>query len=343
MTQDLSPEAIKAIERAEKLLRLAGKNTNEAEAASATAKAMALLAAYNLDMSIIEQGGGEKSKRTDEKLKGGLYHFQRDLWHYVASLNFCMYWNQYRFDKDKVNRYQTRRQGFKVMGGYVFQHRVVGRVVNVIATRTMAEYLEQTIERLTKDRLMDVNTRRENAHQFQEALWGECAVQYRTGIADEICNKLYERRQEFLAEEQKKEHEAQERAAAAAKSGVATGTALSITSLAQSETDANQDFLYGEGYSAEERMRIAENARLEAEAEAAYTQWAADNPEEAAAEEAARRKAAKRIPWNAGTGADKDHRKYGQAYYAGRDAGKDVSIDQQVSDPNSVRKIAGKK
>lgn len=47
----------KVTERVRKLLNLATKNPNEAEATAAAAKAQELLVAYNLDMATVEQGG----------------------------------------------------------------------------------------------------------------------------------------------------------------------------------------------------------------------------------------------------------------------------------------------
>lgn len=336
ISQDLSPEQEDAVRKAEKLFRLAGKNTNQNEAASAISKGMELLAAHNLDMSILEQGGGEKSKRSDEKMVGGLYHYQRELWTQIAALNFCMYWNQYNYDPNKVNRYRTRQYKQKVMGGYVFQHRLVGRVVNIVATQNMADYLESTIERLTKERLMD---RASRLTTRIEALWGEWAVQFRTGIADEIITKLYNRRQEFLREEAVAAHKVQEDAARAAASGVSMSTALVMASLAQSERDANMDHLYGEGFSARNRAKRAEQAAKAQAAEEAYTKWAAANPEEAAKEAEEDRKRQKKEPWNKGMGGDRDHRKYTSAYYSGREVGKDVSIDPQMDDAKAQRKI----
>lgn len=344
--QQLSPEAVKDVELAEKLFRLAGKNPNKEEAESAAAKALALLARHNLDQSIIEQGGGEKAKRADEKMKGGLYKYQRDLWHWVAHLHFCMYWNQYVYDEEKISKYWLRkgytRDELKRMGkgGYRFQHRLVGRKINVIAAFNMAQYLEATIERLTRERLEVRNAVRDPRNVDQ--LWGEWAVQYRTGIADEICQKIYARHKEFLDEETRKEREAMERAAQAAKDGVSTSTALTMAGLQDSERDANLDFLHGEGYSAKMKAKQAARAKDRADAEAAYTKWAAENPEEAKREEEKRRKAVKREPWNKGMGKGDDHRKYNSAYYAGREAGEGVSIDPQMHDGNTTPRIAAK-
>lgn len=269
MTPDLSPEARKAIEQAEKLFRLAGKNPNQNEAAAATAKAMELLARYNLDMSIMEQSSGATAgRREDTKFKGGLYHYQRDLWEAVAKLNFCMYWNQYVRDEEKTAR---RREKDKwARSAMTFQHRVVGRTVNVTATRVMAEYILGTIERLARERYPDP------AQFFVRA-----AISYREGMAEAVIDKIYERRKQFLREEQRKEHAAKKRAAEAATKGISTATTLTLASLEKSEHDANIDFIYGEGTSAQWAAAEAAAAAQAAREAAEYTKWAKAHPEEA--------------------------------------------------------------
>ena len=47
--EEFSPEQLSALEKIEKLFRLAAKNTSPEEAATATAKAQELLTLYNLD------------------------------------------------------------------------------------------------------------------------------------------------------------------------------------------------------------------------------------------------------------------------------------------------------
>jgi len=310
---ELSPKALKAIATVEKLMRLAGKNPNEAEAAAASAKAMDLLAKYNLDMSIVEQNSGDKGKREDAKMAGGLYHYQRDLWQALAELNFCMYWNQYRYDKDKSEK--RRRPS------YTFQHRLVGRTVNVTATRTMAQYLEQTIERLTRERMGG------DGKQF----FTRYAISYREGIAARVEEKIYERRRHLLAEERAKEKAAEKAARAAGREGVSTSTALTLASLRQSEEDANNDFLYGEGWSAKQRAEALARAEASRIAEEEYTRWAKANPEEAAkeAEELRKRQRAYRPSYGRASYRDTKQRDDG-AYYSGYDAGANVSIDPQA-------------
>jgi hypothetical protein len=313
ITADLTPEQRRAIEQVEKLLRLAGKNQNENESAAATAKAMELLAKYNLDLSIVEQNSGASSgKREDTKFEGGLYQYQRDIWKAVAELNFCFYWNQYNWDKNKP---KSRRSPSG--GGYKFQHRVVGRTVNVMATRGMAEYLLQAIERLTRERYPQPS-------QF----FTRSANSFREGLAETVIGKIYDRRRHLLKQEQIKEREAKRAAEKMERQGVSTATTLTLSTLRKSEHDANIDFMYGEGTSAKWAAEEAAAAAAAEKRDREYTAWAKAHPEEAAAKEAERRKA-RRTSWNAGMGTDRKQRD-NSAYYAGQDKGHAISIDPQA-------------
>ncbi len=331
---DLSQDAQRAIRQVEKLLRLAAKHPTEAEGIAAANKAQQLLLAYNLDMATVERGS-DSGKREDAKMKGGLYHYQRDLWEAVAELNFCLYWNQYVFNKDKVGRrkatWRDRQRArdnntsvpstVKVQGGYDFVHRVVGRTVNVTATRVMSEYLEQTIERLTRERLNG-----EGSQFFTR--W---AISYREGIAERVIEKIYERRSKLLSAERKKEREAAKRAAEAAMAPASSATTLTISSYSKSEKDANMDVVYGEGWSAQQAASRAARAAAQAAAEAEYTAWAKTHPEEAAKAAEDERKEASKSRWRGGRASYRETkaRDHG-AYRAGHEAGGSVSIDLQT-------------
>lgn len=103
------------IDKIGKLLAKAAGTKNEVERDLFNAKAMQLIADNNLDMAAIEIGGNsaKAAKRTDEKLAGGLYQWQRDLWKAVADLNFCMYWTLYVYDAEKASKYWIRKYGGK--------------------------------------------------------------------------------------------------------------------------------------------------------------------------------------------------------------------------------------
>lgn len=330
MSDALSQEAQAAIEKVEKLLRLASKNPNEAEAAAATAKAMEILATFNLDMSAVEQHGGGTGKRADEQLAGGFYEWQRSLWDAVAELNFCMYWNQIAFIefpggkierivRDKEYQARTGNSHRMAKGINQHQHRVVGRTVNIAATKAMATYLEMAVERIVAERCSAGKISRRSPF----------AVSYREGLTDGLVQRIYARRRHLIAEEEQKRRDAEAEAIAAGRAGVSTATAVTLTSYVKSEADANIDFRFGEGTAAHwaaERAKRAEEKRL---AEENYTKWAAANPEKA------RKAEEKRI-------AEKERRqererkrnvKYVKdisAYYAGQDASEKVSLDQQA-------------
>lgn len=318
MTED--PGLRKAIETVQKLLNLANNNPNEAEATAAMSKAQALMEAYAIDQSTVERASGKDGKREEAKNAGGLYQYQRDLWHWVAELNFCVYWTQREYYDKRVTRdgYTYNRRSYR------FVHRIVGRTVNVATTKIMAEYLEGTIERLTRERLDGDGT------QF----FTRWAVSYREGMAARICQKLYDRREHLLSEEKRKEEETRRKAQETGMTNASTSTAMTLGSVIERERDANTDFLYGEGTSARRREQRAKRAEATRLAQEEYTRWAQANPEEARAREAKAEKEAERASKRRGR-ADKP-RDWG-AYSAGYDKGDEISIDQQAG----TTKVAG--
>lgn len=323
---DLTPEMKGVLEKVEKLLRLAASNPNESEAASATAKAQELLAAYNLDMAALEEntGGG---KRAQEELEGGRFEWQRDLWNAVADLNFCYYFNRTVFIETAlgtVKEYRTYtgedgvRRGRTVRGMWRHQHHVVGRKVNIAATKVMAAYLEGVCDRIVKERVRSTNERAN----------GRWANSFRDGLVARVLSKIYDRRADLLTEEQKKRKAEMDAAAAAATASTSMSTALTLSSYARSEDDANIDFVYGEGTSARWAAERAREAAAERAAEAEYTRWAAANPEKARKlEEEKKRKDERRR--------ERENRSYFKdkntgAWLEGHKAGESISIDQQT-------------
>jgi hypothetical protein len=331
MTTEPNIEAI--VEKVKKLLNLAGKNSNEAEAASATAKAMQLLAAYNLDMATIEQGGGESGKREEARLMGGMYIYERELWSAIAELNFCMY-------------FTTRQKSTVKSRKISFAHRIIGRTVNTVGTKAMADYIQGTIARLCRDRFPQNN-------QF----FLREAVAFREGMADKIVSRLNERRRSA------ERAEADKKAEMASKAGQSGDTrfALTIADVKKTEEAANYDFLHGEGawqrredgyeeWNRAQAARREARAKADAEAEAAYAQWAAANPEEAAADarkaEAERKKKekAQERSWNRRSYRSRQptarERRQGSDYYdAGYEKGSSVSLEPQVDSREGQRRI----
>lgn len=215
MNQALTPEAIAVIAKVEKLLALAGNNDNEHQAQAATAKAMELLAAYNLDMAVIGTSG-KGAQRSDTRLKGGLYQWQRDLWKAVSELNFCLY-----------------RSIRGLAKGSVYEHRVIGSHVNVVSTKVMADYLQQTVERLAQQ------WAKQNGYNSP---FVKPAIAYREGMAERLTERLHALRAERL-------HKDDEAIKARAKAGdTEPGThhnALVLLDVVQTETDLNNDMLNG--------------------------------------------------------------------------------------------------
>lgn len=328
----------RAIDKIEKLMRLAGANPNEAEASAALAKAQELLVAYNLTMAVVEQASGQSGKRLQEMVAGGMHKYQRKLWRYIAELNFCMYWTQKNQVRDgSVQAKRGRR--------HTHEHRLVGRTVNVSATRGMALYLDHTIERLCREMLGG------DAHK---SFYSRDAVAFREGIADRVIEKIIDRRDEMVAREERDKAAAAKKAA---EQGLSLATTLTVAGLTEAERDANMDFIHGEGHSARERQRNAEweagreerrqrQAAADAAAERAYSQWAQANPKEAAKEAAKERARERRRATSNGDyrryryrQTEEDMRKDTGSYRAGYAKGEGVSIDPQV-EPKDQRRIA---
>lgn len=338
----MDDENRKVMERIAKLFQLAEKNPNKEEAASAMNKAQELMLAYNFDMATIEKNTGDSGKRLDEKVSGGMHRYQRELWTHIAELNFCMYWTMLVRTKEGTPQFRRGRK-------FTHEHRVVGRQVNVIATRNMGTYLEGVITRLCIERMGDEN---------RSGFYSSWAVAYREGIADSVMQKVRQRRKGIEEEAQRKADEEAERAQ---RAGISVATALTLKSVAESEEAANYDFLHGEGAWARKQKAIEERekrwaeeraakAKAEAEAERVYAEWAAANPEEAAKEaEKERKKARQReqrrnrsyggFRYREAAPSKADQRRDSSAYWSGRDAGKSVSIDPQTSSRENNRRI----
>ena len=319
MTQDITEEQQSIIGRVEKLLRLAAKNPNEAEAASATSKAQELLAAYNLDMAAVERNSGDTGKRAQEELEGGKYEWERDLWKAVAQLNFCIYWNESKTVATPLSKVKLYVKGKGVVPAItVYQHRIVGRTVNIAGTKAMASYLQSVIERITKERCIPakINLRSTFAKSFRE------------GLTFGIQVKVWDRRAEFISEEKRKANEAVKAAAYEANAGASTSTAITLSSFVQTEHEENVDFMYGAGTSAKWAADRARKAAAKKAADDEYTQWAAAHPKEAQREEAKRkREREKEEAREARTGRFKGD---ASAWTAGNDAAKHVSLDLQT-------------
>jgi hypothetical protein len=327
-----------AIKKIQGLLNLAAKAGTEAEAAAAAAKAQKLLAQYNLDAAQVEQARGSDGAREQANVEGGHYSFQRDLWKAVAELNFCLYWMQPYLARN--SRYSIRIRGEYIGKGVKDQwkrrHMLVGRIVNTRTTIAMTGHLLQAIERTLKEKLSE-GGREEN----MKSRW---AWSFRQGCASRIIEKLEDRRAEHLAEEEKAKKK-REREAKRASTGASTSTSIALSTYIDEETDKNNDFLHGPGWSAEQAALKAERAKRRKEADEDYTRWCKANPKAAASQWEFKDSGG--AVWSIGRSRGGGPRgasgkaaniDFG-AYYAGYDAGEAISLDQQVDTP-SHRRIA---
>ncbi len=308
----------------QKLLQLAEKNSSEHEAASAMAKAQELLQRHNLTYEAVTNSSVGSGAREKTAVEGGYYDCERALWRSVAELNFCLYWYSWKWNYDRVKNskgHRSKRLNY---------HNVVGRRVNVATTKVMAGYLLSAATRLTHERVRGDN----DSHRFSN--W---ANSYRRGIVDRVCRRLRERRSEAVrAEEAARAKEER------AKSEASTSTAVTLMVYVDSETDANLDFVHGEGYSAKRAAQRAEAAAVQAkEADRnrrqreRYTRWAAANPEKAA--EIARKTSKVEYYKSRGGRSSRASRLDAGGYWSGYDAGESVSIDQQVDEASPTRRL----
>lgn len=317
------PDVTKIAERVAKLLALAEKGASEAEAASAVSKAMALLAAHNISMDTVTQAAEGSGRREDAKQRGGMYLYEREVYKAVAELNFCFYFVsrvKFRLHPAKLDaRGVVIREARHQMS---FAHRIVGRAVNVAASKAMSGYLLGTIERLCRERIGNVNS------QF----FSSWSVSFRKGAAERVVEKLRERRWALVEKETQEREKAEAVANEAVAKGASTATTMTLASVAKREKDANIDFMHGEGTAARWAAERAETAKANREAEEEWTAWCVAHPEEAAKmarEERARerRNAARR------TGSYRSPaRERGDpgGYAAGREAGRKIGLDQQA-------------
>lgn len=317
--QDFTDTQRSVLAKAEKLMRLAAKTNHPDEAASATAKAMELLSQYNLDVAALELGGAETGKRAEENLLGGFYEFERQLWKDIAELNFCWCWFQVRYLRTEEER-KARRGRY-----HTNEIRLIGRTVNIAATKAMASYLLQAIERETRAEC-------EPGKIHLKSRW---AVSYRKGMAERVRDKVYAKRREMLKEEETAAETARKAQVKAGLEGVSTSTAVTLSSVKRTEEEGNYDFVYGEGKYREkqERQRVAAEER-QREMDA-YTAWAAANPEEAA-EKAKKEREERDAYWRKRQGgrrsyADPVDKTDRSAYAAGFAKAADLGIDPQTS------------
>lgn len=325
---DMTDAQRAAAVKIEKLLRL-GKSPNPAEAALAMEKAQQIALLNNLSMAQVQAAGGEDGRRQDAKQRGGHYRYQQDLWRAVAELNFCLcmvtaVWVQWPKPRGRGVAVADKRTH-----GWQKQLRLVGKQVNVAATKVMCEYLLQAVDRMCTEQL---HGRGEGWAQF----YSRWAVSFREGVVGRIVERLEAQREAAVLSEERKQERA---AAAAAMAGVSTATALTITDVKQQEADLNKDFMRGLQPGTTARRR-ADDAAREAKREAEYTAWAAANPEEARRKEAEAAEETRKYwaRYRGGGGGERERGKDWSAYKAGYGAGDKLSLHRQAGE----RPVAGR-
>jgi hypothetical protein len=309
-TQDFTTEQRKALHKIELLLRKASGNANEHEAAVATQLAQDLLAKYNLDMESVGGGDGSEAQREDTKILGGFSEFERDLWKAIAELNWCFYFSTFTSDTIK-GRKMSRA------------HRLIGKKVNILSTKLMADYLLSTINSLAKEYCME----RDGTYHNRSAT----ATSFRKGAVERLVGKLQTKRYEILMAERAAEKEA------AARGTSGTGMAMTMTRMSQSEYERNYDHMNGEGAYARAQARNAEWDREQKERDERARQWRLANPEEAArldaeAEEKQRKEDEKWERRSQRTRREKPAASDMSAYHEGYRVARDIGLDKQVKD-----------
>lgn len=314
----------KVIEKIKKLAAMADPKSgaSENEMQMAAAKMAALLEEHNLELHNVFSASGP-AKRADQKRGGGLYTWQRHLWKHVAEMNFCVYFTIKGLDR-----------------GAKYEHRLVGSKGNVIATEVMAQYLQETIEKMGQ---------RWAKERGYGSVFVKEAIAYRQGVAERLGERLSARRRDIVADIQRKEREEAARKAALGEAA-ATSHALTIVDVISTEQDFNNDYLNGWELGTTAKNRIASEARQAAwrkqwqEEAAAQAAWDAAHPEEAAArkkkeaeqlEEYLRKERAKanrrKEPVYRPRAETPDERRRNMgSYWDGHHDGGSVSIDQQV-------------
>jgi hypothetical protein len=250
----------KVVSRIHKLLALArdgGATEHEANAAMQMAQEQMLK--YNLSMATIEAtGSGASEGRTKDKAdKNLMYPWKRELLRAIAAVNFV-----------HVELLDKRTKSGQYIGaGY----ELIGRVSNVVAVRTMFEYLLQTIERLVVEEVglspQDRYTR--FSHSF------------RLGASQRLQDRLQERHEKQMAEQARAERE-QRAAAAHPASPTHNALVVVMADYEQAERDANNDLRWGfpAGQTARQRAeREAHYAQLVAEQEAKLAELRAQHPD----------------------------------------------------------------
>lgn len=247
----------KTISLIQKLLTLSKDGgATEAEAALAAEKAQQLMLEHNLTFATVEQTGktGDDGARVKKGLdKRQVYNWQKSLMGSIAELNFCHVMLRY---EERGSIYGART---KVFNGY----QLIGRAANVASTTVMFEYLVTTIDRLTKEHVQDpARYFTKYAHSFRE------------GCSDRIIERLQDRQEALLKEQERKAKEEEMRRAHPAYAG-SNLPAIILRDFVEDEKELNEDLLHGlpPGTTKARRLKLEqERAETKARRDARYNE-----------------------------------------------------------------------
>ena len=317
------------IRKIQKLLALSN-SPNEAEATLAASRAQELLAQHNLEYAMVQdavvQGGTnqpqQQEKRDKVRMKrSAMYRWQRDLWKVIAEANFC-WWSLIEVWEDSPYKKDVKR--------LVKRHLILGRESNVIAVQMLGEYICDTIERLLP--------------YDQKSMLSRSAVSWRKGCAERLQERI-----QAQAEERKRESERSTKAS--------DGALILLRDVYEREYEANYDFKHGEGSYRRKLLQDAEweqgqaareqrAAEYEAQKEREWLEYLAkETPEQKKQRErkeakeqraAERRRGRWHRSWR-NENIREASRTDREAYNAGKQAGENISLNQQVSDNHERR------
>src|SRR6185369_337460 len=242
----------RVIEKIKKFAAMADPKSgaSENEMQLAAMKMAQLLEEHNLEMHQV-MGASGPAKRADQKRGGGLYTWQRKLWKSVAEMNFCVYFTHKGLER-----------------GAKYEHRIVGSKGNVIATEVMAQYLQETIEKLGQTWAKA---------QGYGSVFVKEAIAYRQGMADRLAEKLEARRWQIVEDAKRAAREEAARKQAMGEAA-STSNALTILDVISDEKDLNNDYLNG--------WEIGTTARNRKQSEAEWAAYREKRAREMVAQEA---------------------------------------------------------
>lgn len=314
------------------LLNLANHpDTPEHEAAAAGARVQAMVEEYNLDLDNIS------TSHTDERGKemhtsAAMYMYQRDLMKAVAEMNFCMWWVDEVYAESNGKTRKVKR------------HVLLGRKVNVVASKLLYDYLIGTMDRLLPYTGMDKR--------------GKSALLWLEGCSDRLQARFMKARVQRELEAKRKAEEDKARAQHPSYAG--NGTALTLVELVKNEYELNHDVMMDLPLGTTTALRLANQARA-AERErvtkdkeialmeegisvehAWYLARGYDIPtprvEKPETEAQKRKREAREEKWRRSYRPDKRaQRKYSEEYQSGYEEGSNIGLNDQIKSEEKVK------